>query len=747
MKNNFLLSLLLLSMLAPASCKEENTLDVKVRFAHQTGNIPEEIANWPHSLFVFNNHNCTDVKLAENESSLPDINGTEGNRVTAIAFENEKNIHFQCTKPGNVSTGYYVSLLDVNAEIPQIWMEHAPLKNGESLFTMKPLTSYLTVNLQNAPDTLKSISFTVPRMTDVLYLSTGKTEALNTIQNKSVEITRQEFGKTLSLYPMLRANESWNLNYTLNFEHSTQKESINIAKGVEAGQETELNLDFTAYAEESSYTVAFRKSPYGENNWMEQKEQFFKLLPGDDVYKDKNKYYNVYVLQEGRWKSVEVRNTLCTNAIHHDKVWNDWGNAKMLRDTMCYANFIDEFTEPVKIRVQKRTGSFSRVQVRPSSYSIKPVECNKNTIEFTLPDWESRKVSVEFDGDRYHNLFLFPNRPDTNKPEKNAANVKYYGAGEHIAGEITLRENETLYIDEGAVVYGKVFVLGNNVTITGRGILSGEKLPHVGNIYAEGPVLIEVKGNSMGGLKNFTLSGITIIDSPSWTVSIFNTNHVNIDNINMICWILNGDGIDLCSVVDATITDSFLRTYDDCITLKIRSSCNPESDTKDIKVGKCIIWCDYARGIIVGPECGDWSWGTGGINNCLFENCIVLEQPNGEGDFRAALAVVQQEQHGGGAALMENITFRNILIDNIQPTGRPICVEQTQQPMGCTMQNVLFQNIKITDSFGCKYKSAIKTNNNWIINLIFDNVTYNNEKILGVGDNLHVEGNVEISYK
>ena len=749
MKNSILLVYFLFLVFASASCKEDDTMTVNVRFNEQAGYAPQELSSWAHAMFIFDNHSCTGLEMAPDQVSLKGMSIEAGNRATVIAYESDKNLNFGKVGSGSASTDYYVSLKDINGDIPQIWMQHTPLNEATNGFAMKPLTSVITVNLLNAPETFEQISFSLPGMTDVLYLSSGKVEALNTIQDKQITIKSGESGIKKAVFPMLKTDGSWVLAYKLKLQDTTLEGTLEVSKGIKAGQTLELNVDFSKYLSESLYTLAYRYTAYHADLWTEQKEEFFRLWPGDDTFKDKNKYYNVYVLQDKRWKSVDVRNTLCSDGPrHHAEIWNDWDNSKMLRDTMCYANFIDEFNGPVKIRVEKRTGGkFSSFQVRPSSYGIQPVECAKNTIEFTLPDWESRKVSVEFDGDRYHNLFLFPNRPDTNKPDVTASNVKYYGPGEHHTGSITLLENETLYIDEGATLYAeKLFVRGNNVTITGRGILSGEKNRHWGEDYANGDILMSVQGQGVG-LKNFTLSGITIIDSPSWAVAIWNTDNVTIDNINLICWILNGDGIDLCSVAGATVKDSFIRTYDDCITLKVRFNNDPETDTKDVLIQKCIIWCDYARGIIIGPECGDWTWGTGGISNCLIEDCIVLEQSNGDGDFRAALSAVQQEQHGGGAAPMRNITFRNILIDDIQPTGRPICVEQTQQKNGCTMEDILFQNITIIDKSGCRYKSTVITNNSWISRLTFDNITYNGAKIMGEGDHLQIQGNAEVFYK
>lgn len=466
-----------------------------------------------------------------------------------------------------------------------------------------------------------------------------------------------------------------------------------------------------------------------------------ELLPGDDLYYNHNGYYNVYIFQDNRWKSVEVRNALVSDAPnHHPDIWNDWGNAKKLRDTMSYAIFTDNFDAPLKVRVENRRANFEQVKVRPTSYEFETTRVNETTIEFTIDDWSRRKVSVEFDDNRYNNLFLFPNREDDNKPDPNDPNVTYFAAGEHNVGHIELGDNETLYIDEGAVVYAHVSAKGNNIKITGRGILSGEKLPHIGNIYAEGPVLVNVSNT-----RNFTLSGVTLIDSPSWSVALFDVSHVTIDNMNMICWILNGDGIDLCSVDDAVINDCFIRTYDDCISLKVLA--NFYTDVNNIRVTNSLLWTDYARGVMVGPESGDYTWGTGKIKNCIFENCIFLEQPSGDGDYRSAIAVVQHAMHGGGAALIDHITFRNIEIDHMQQGGRPICLEQAPQRLSSTMQNIIFENIRISDSKGHQHKSSIRTNDNQMKNIVFNNVTYNGQKITGAGDRLEIEGNVEISFK
>ena len=438
------------------------------------------------------------------------------------------------------------------------------------------------------------------------------------------------------------------------------------------------------------------------------------------------------MLKDRRWQTVEVRNALCSDSPnHHEEIWNDWDNSKKLRDTMCYALFTHDFADAVRVKVEKRSG-FSRVAVRPSAYGITTREnASSNTVEFTLPAYEKRKVSVECAGDRYHNLFLMPSRPDTRKPAVSGGNVSYYGPGEHTEGIIVLTEGQTLYVDEGAVLYPQnIQVRGNGVTIAGRGVISGEKMRHWGEEFSNADVMIDVQGNKHeGGYTDFRIEGVTMIDAPSWCLRVMNTDNVAIENINMIHWDLNGDGIDLCTVTGATINDCMLRAYDDCITLKVRSNADPYGNVHDIRITNCIIWGDYARGIVVGPECGNVWWASGDIRNIEIRNCTVLEAARGQ-----ALAIMQELgdfSEAGGPALIDNVLFEDCVVDNIHSSGTPIYTSQVNKGESCEMKNVVFRNVTILDGLGCQ-PSQVNVNNTYT-SIDFDNLIYNSRKITSFG--------------
>ena len=98
--------------------------------------------------------------------------------------------------------------------------------------------------------------------------------------------------------------------------------------------------------------------------------------------------------------------------------------------------------------------AFTNVVVRPVSAKV-AVRRDGDLVRFTIT--KAGAYSVEFDG-RHRNLMLFADPPhDWSDVDRSAANVRYFGPGEHDAGLITLKAGETLFIDEGAVVYGRVF--------------------------------------------------------------------------------------------------------------------------------------------------------------------------------------------------------------------------------------------------------------------------------------------------
>ncbi|MCF0172886.1 MAG: hypothetical protein HUJ91_04050, partial [Bacteroidales bacterium] len=459
-----------------------------------------------------------------------------------------------------------------------------------------------------------------------------------------------------------------------------------------------------------------------------------------------NRHYEVYLLRGDKWEGLDVYDALVSDAQKHYVQWKDWDNSLRYRDTMSFCLFTDDFNSPVRLRVKKKF-AWSKVSVRPTPYAIEPKDCGDGMIEIEIPSYAMRKISVEFDGDRYHNLFLLGSRPDYDAPDPKDKNVIYYGPGEHEAQTVFVGAGQTLYVAEGAVLYSKVRIKGSGAKIAGRGIISGARLKHWGDDqYSWGDILVDTE-NSFSDFTDITVEGVTFIDSPSWCLRLQRCSNSRIDGINMIHWILNGDGIDICNCNNIEIKNCFLRTYDDCITLK--SIYEQGIKVHDIKISDCTIWGDLARGIVVGPECGNTACADGGITDVVVDNCIILEHPSySQGsNVRAALSIMQFRNwdNYGSAFPIRNINFKNIYFDDLNPTGTHIYLYQSDsQDVGSTISDVTFENIQI--NYKRNPSRALVTvetcSKNSIQGVKFKNFAINGERVQSADDRFKFIGNV-----
>ena len=108
---------------------------------------------------------------------------------------------------------------------------------------------------------------------------------------------------------------------------------------------------------------------------------------------------------------------------------------------------------PVEIEVIKNVGEVEEAVIRPLSSGL---ECtySGNRVTFMLD--RPRKLSLEVNGDRFHNLHIFANPLEENVPDPADPEVIFFGPGMHILEEPQLRipSGKTVYIAGGAVVVG-----------------------------------------------------------------------------------------------------------------------------------------------------------------------------------------------------------------------------------------------------------------------------------------------------
>jgi hypothetical protein len=368
---------------------------------------------------------------------------------------------------------------------------------------------------------------------------------------------------------------------------------------------------------------------------------------------------------------------------------------------------------PVEVAVRKNNGQVQSVQVRPSANGIQ-TNLQGNTVFFTLP--KPSKVSVEFNGDKLHNLHVFSNPIETNKPDPKDSNVIYFGPGVHQPKDLpgdsfTIPSGKTVYIAGGAVVKAKLICdRVSNVRITGRGILlqpqRGVEIKHSKNITVEGIIVLNPKHYTIygGQSKNLTIRNLKSFSAQGWS-----------------------DGIDLMSCSDVVIDDVFMRNSDDCIAI-YGHRWDFYGDARNYKVSDCILWADIAHPINIGLH-GNTE-GTGEvIENLLFQNIDILEQDEDDPDYQGCLAISD-----GDLNLIRNIRFEDIRIEDFQE-GQLFNLRVVNNPKyntgpGRGIENIHFNNISYTGTNlnpslikGLDAQHGIK-------NISFENLTINGEQVV-----------------
>jgi hypothetical protein len=366
-----------------------------------------------------------------------------------------------------------------------------------------------------------------------------------------------------------------------------------------------------------------------------------------------------------------------------------------------------DFSGTVNVRITSAV-SISNVAIRPLRHNIQPV-ISGNTITFSLSN--PVNLSIEINGDDRHNLHLFANPLEQNKPSPSDPNVQYYGPGVYGDGSgISVPAGKTVYIAGGAVIHGTLSVAGGgDVTIRGRGIITGEKRNMNPCVRNGGSPMV----STWNGANNLNLEGFIVLDPPAdWAFALFNIGSVTMDNVKSIAWRGNGDGIDLVSVSRALVKNVFIRATDDTFIVKADPSYFPKSNrpSENIIFENSVNWADGA-----GHAIGFGEQTTPYIRNVQFRNIDIIHTYVPAVWFSCCDASGEQY----------NVTFDDIRVEDMQGSY-DYKVFDISPNLNGNVRDVYVNNFQILG--GNKPPSTISGSDS---SHMVSNVTFNNLNYLG----------------
>jgi hypothetical protein len=363
---------------------------------------------------------------------------------------------------------------------------------------------------------------------------------------------------------------------------------------------------------------------------------------GQAILSDK---YKVWVKDAaGNEKELQV---LMANAIAE----GDWMQTELTGRTLSFVNIAYDAAScsGITFRIEKMFGTgASEIKIAPRSYGYAGTLSNNNkTASFSM-DEVSRYISVNFvapdnktanRGWIKHMLCINVDTTESDIPSTTgagvvvynnnlpAASVKnasllYFPPGYHnlknfseagvaggsisVNGQITIVDNQSIYIAGGAFVEGLIERTSNNhlnQKLYGRGIWTGRQYT-----WARTPGYTGIDFRQLINLGRARIEGLTFMDSPNH--GIVSGNQSKIKNIKFYGWHSNNDAIRTGS--GSEISFSFIRAVDDFFY------------NFDNWVHDCVFWAGHNGAILTygwGGNAGDNTYNSG---SSLMENIDII---------------------------------------------------------------------------------------------------------------------------
>jgi hypothetical protein len=363
-----------------------------------------------------------------------------------------------------------------------------------------------------------------------------------------------------------------------------------------------------------------------------------------------------------------------------------------------------DFSGEVEVSVTSNKGNIQTARIRPLSYGINP-EIKGNTLTFHL--LQPRNLSVEVNGDIFHNLHLFANPIDEFIPDKTDTNLIYFGPGIHKLenGKINVPSGKTVYLAGGAVLMGQVSIEGvRDVKLLGRGIVDhtikmGVHIANSKNILVEGIFCTQC---ATGGSDSVTIRNLKSISYYGW-----------------------GDGMNVFASNNVLFDRVFCRNSDDCTTVYATRK-GFTGGCKNIIMQNSTLWADVAHPIQIGTHGNTPKPDV--IENLRYSNIDILDHKEMQIDYQGCLSI-----NAGDNNLIRDIVFENIRIEDFRQ-GQLINLRVFYNSKYCTspgrgIENVLFKNInyngknsEISIISGYNEERKIK-------NVVFENLVINGKLI------------------
>jgi polygalacturonase len=251
-------------------------------------------------------------------------------------------------------------------------------------------------------------------------------------------------------------------------------------------------------------------------------------------------------------------------------------------------------------------------------------------------------------------------------------------AGVYLTGALTLRSNITLHLDAGATLLGSedpndypiissrwegaeqpthAPLIGGrgleNIAIVGRGTIDGRGAIWWLRFRSRALAHPRPRLVAFDDCRNLLISGITALNSPSWTINPVRCKIVNIHQVTIVnpADSPNTDGINPDSCSDVHISDCYISVGDDCITIKSgteRERAERLAPCQNITITNCTMANGHG-GVVIGSEM------SGDVRNVVISNCVFVGTDRG----------IRFKSRRGRGGTVEDVRVTNVVMTDV----------------------------------------------------------------------------------
>lgn len=224
------------------------------------------------------------------------------------------------------------------------------------------------------------------------------------------------------------------------------------------------------------------------------------------------------------------------------------------------------------------------------------------------------------------------------------------------------------------------------------------------------------------GCKNVKIEDITMINQPAgWSYWIHDCDYVSLDKlkINAEVEYPNNDGIHINSSRNVTISNCDITCGDDSIIIRANNASLPENKVcEKVTVTNCNL-TSYSGGIRIG-----WK-NDGVIRNCTFSNIVMTDTSIGVDivlpHFQFDPEKLWTADMGREATLIENLTFNNIIMDNVFANPVNILIAPDEETKVSAVRNLYFSGLHTRGPRGIRLEGRKE---NHLDNIRFSDCTF-----------------------